>query len=66
MLGYSEMTETAVWLQTRRAATAQIRFWKQGKPETARLSDAVQTYDQYKITDQDRAGYQQFLSTPNE
>ena len=43
MLGYSEMTETVVWLQTRKPARAQLRFWKQGKPETARLSEPVQT-----------------------
>lgn len=43
MLGYSEMTETAVWLQTRRAATAQIRFWKQGEPKKTQLSKIVKT-----------------------
>ncbi|HXG68425.1 MAG TPA: alkaline phosphatase D family protein [Blastocatellia bacterium] len=43
MLGYSEMTETVVWLQTRKPARAQLRFWKQGRPETARLSEPVQT-----------------------
>ncbi|HJQ68843.1 MAG TPA: alkaline phosphatase D family protein [Blastocatellia bacterium] len=43
MLGYSEMTETVVWLQTRKPARVQLRFWKQGQPATARLSDAVDT-----------------------
>ncbi len=43
MLGYSDLTETVVWLQTRRPVRAQIRFWKQGKPETARLSAEVRT-----------------------
>ncbi|HWP42513.1 MAG TPA: alkaline phosphatase D family protein [Blastocatellia bacterium] len=43
MLGYSEMTETVVWLQTRRPCRVQLRFWKQGQPETARLSEVVQT-----------------------
>jgi alkaline phosphatase D len=43
MLGYSEMTETVVWLQTRRPSRVQLRFWKQGQPATARLSDTVQT-----------------------
>lgn len=43
MLGYSEMTETVVWLQTRRPCRAQIRFWKQGQAQTARLSEIVQT-----------------------
>jgi alkaline phosphatase D len=43
MLGYSEMTETVVWLQTRQPSRVQLRFWKQGQPETARLSEAIQT-----------------------
>jgi alkaline phosphatase D len=43
MLGYSEMTETVVWLQTRRPVTAQIRFWKRGMPESTRLSRIVKT-----------------------
>lgn len=43
MLGHSEMTETEIWLQTKDARRAEIRFWKQGKPETARLSEAVKT-----------------------
>ncbi len=43
MLGYSEMTETVVWLQTRKPSRVQVRFWKQGQPATARLSDAVDT-----------------------
>jgi alkaline phosphatase D len=43
MLGMSEMTESIIWLQTTRPARAQIRFWKQNQPATARLSDALQT-----------------------
>ncbi|HVR43492.1 MAG TPA: alkaline phosphatase D family protein [Thermoanaerobaculia bacterium] len=46
MLGYSEITETLVWLQTVRAADAQIRFWKKGEPATARLSELVRTSDE--------------------
>lgn len=38
MLGYAEITETAVWLQTWRPAEIQIRYWKKGAPESARLS----------------------------
>ncbi|HEX2224901.1 MAG TPA: alkaline phosphatase D family protein [Thermoanaerobaculia bacterium] len=41
MLGPSTMTETTVWLQTRQPVRAQVRFWKQGQPETARLSEPV-------------------------
>lgn len=43
MLGYSEMTETVVWLQTKKPSRVQVRFWKQGQPATARLSDAIDT-----------------------
>lgn len=43
MLGYSEMTESVVWLQTHRPSHVQLRFWKQNQPETARLSAAVET-----------------------
>ncbi|MFQ3590296.1 MAG: alkaline phosphatase D family protein [Chloracidobacterium sp.] len=43
MVGYSEITETVIWLQTRRAARAQLRYWVQGKPETARISEEYRT-----------------------
>lgn len=43
MLGRSEMTETEIWLQTKKACRVEIRFWKQGKPETARLSETFRT-----------------------
>jgi len=45
MLGYSEMTETVVWLQTRKPSRVQVRFWKQGQMATARLSNAVETVE---------------------
>lgn len=43
MLGPAEMTGTTVWLQTRRPCTAQVRWWREGKPEAARLSPSVDT-----------------------
>lgn len=43
MLGHSEITETEIWLQTTKECRAEIRFWKQEKPETARLSEAFKT-----------------------
>jgi alkaline phosphatase D len=43
MLGYSEMTETAVWLQTREPALTQIRYWKIGDPASSRLSEVIET-----------------------
>lgn len=43
MLGFSEMTETALWLQTKEAANAQIRYWKQTEPKNIKLSKIVRT-----------------------
>jgi alkaline phosphatase D len=46
MVGYSEMTETAVWLQTKQTAEAQIRYWKQGEQKNAKLSKTVRTNEE--------------------
>ncbi|MEW6213529.1 MAG: alkaline phosphatase D family protein [Acidobacteriota bacterium] len=46
MLGYAEMTGTILWLQTRRPLRAQIRFWKQGQPATARLSRPIDSKEE--------------------
>ena len=46
MLGHSEMTETVVWLQTSKPCSAEVRFWKQGQPLTARISEIVKTSDE--------------------
>lgn len=46
MLGHSEITATQIWLQTNKACKSEIRFWKQGKPETARLSETVRTTEE--------------------
>jgi alkaline phosphatase D len=43
MLGRSEITATEIWLQTKKSCYAAVRFWKQGKPETARLSEIIKT-----------------------
>lgn len=43
MLGYSEMTETSIWLQTTRPVDVQIRFWKDGEEKRARLTEVVRT-----------------------
>src|SRR5882672_7640724 len=43
MLGHSELTETEVWLQTNKPCRAEVRYWKRGRPEAARLSEAVET-----------------------
>jgi alkaline phosphatase D len=44
LLGHSEMTSTSLWLQTRKACRAQLRFWKREQPATARLSDIIETH----------------------
>ena len=46
MLGYSEMTETVVWLQTRIPAKAQIKYWKQGDTKSVKLSKFIQTNEE--------------------
>jgi len=43
MVGYGEITETALWLQTQGTGQVQIRFWPQGDPQTARLTPPVTT-----------------------
>ncbi len=43
LLGPAELTETTVWLQTRRPCRAEVRWWKQGAPESARLTPPVET-----------------------
>jgi phosphodiesterase/alkaline phosphatase D-like protein len=43
MLGYAEMTETVIWVQTNVDATVQVRYWEKGKLETSRLSEPVPT-----------------------
>jgi alkaline phosphatase D len=40
---HSELTETSIWLQTRRPCPAQLRYWKRGETDTARLSAPVET-----------------------
>ncbi len=46
MLGYSEMTETVVWLQTKIPAKAQIKYWKQGDKKSAKLTKLIQTNEE--------------------
>lgn len=43
MLGYAEIQETAVWLQTRVPARVQLRYWPVDRPQEARVSDEVRT-----------------------
>jgi len=43
MLGYAELTETVIWLQTTAPATVKLRYWPQGKPAEARDSESLRT-----------------------
>ncbi len=43
MAGAAEMTETVIWVQTRRAAACQLRFWAGSDPARARLSKPIAT-----------------------
>lgn len=43
MLGYAEMTETVIWVQTTTDTEVQIRYWQKDKPETSRLTPVVRT-----------------------
>ena len=43
MLGYSEIKETVIWLQTDRPCRVQVRFWPREEPSTARLSEEILT-----------------------
>jgi alkaline phosphatase D len=43
MLGYAQLTEAAIWLQTTTSADVQIRFWNEGDPRRARLSRVIRT-----------------------
>jgi len=43
MLGYSEMREVMIWVQTKKAAKVQIRYWPSAKPADTLHTNAVLT-----------------------
>ncbi len=43
MPGYSEMTEAAIWLQTKNEATVFARYWPVDQPEAVHLTNTVST-----------------------
>lgn len=45
MLGPAEPAEATIWLQTTRPCRVQVRFWEEGRSETARLSPETATAD---------------------
>jgi alkaline phosphatase D len=45
LVGYSEMREVALWVQTKGPATVQIAYWPKNQPALRELTPAVQTRD---------------------
>jgi alkaline phosphatase D len=43
MLGYAELTEASVWLQTLRDASVRLRYRPEGRPGEARTTPAIKT-----------------------
>jgi alkaline phosphatase D len=43
MLGYTDLRETMIWVQTKQTATVQVRYAEQGSTTPPRLTEAVKT-----------------------
>ena len=41
MVGYSEMSEVLLWVQTKQPAKVKFGYFEQGKPETKKFTDEV-------------------------
>ena len=50
MLGYVEMREALVWVQTKTFADVQVEYWEAGKPDQKWRTDVVQTYKSSAFT----------------
>ena len=50
MLGYVEMTEALVWVQTKTFASVQVEYWETGKIDQKWRTDIVQTYKNSAFT----------------
>ena len=46
MVGYGEMTEVMLWVQTTGPATVQYRFWPEGKKSASRMSHALKVTEE--------------------
>lgn len=46
MLGYSEMTETTIWLQTKSPAKVFLKYWKQGNSKSIKITKTFQTNEE--------------------
>ncbi len=50
MLGYVEMKEALIWVQTKTFAGVQVEYWETGKPEQKWRTDIVQTFKNSAFT----------------
>ncbi len=50
MLGYSQMREVALWVQTTSAARVQIAYWSSGDPDRRQVTEPVDTDRQRAFT----------------
>lgn len=47
MVGYGQMTEVMLWVQTIKPATVQYHYWDVTSPKTKMISNAVKSSDEY-------------------
>ncbi|GJM35263.1 MAG: alkaline phosphatase [Saprospiraceae bacterium] len=50
MLGYSEMREVLLWVQTKEAAEVHFEYWEDSKPKVVHTTDKIQTNKQEAFT----------------
>lgn len=50
MLGYVDLREALVWVQTKTFASVQVEYWVSGKPDQKWRTDVVQTYKNSAFT----------------
>lgn len=50
MVGYSEMTEVVLWVQTTKSANVQFRYWAKDNSSKKLLSEIIQTSDEKYLT----------------
>lgn len=50
MLGYAEMREVLIWVQTKTFAAVQVEYWEQGNPDQKWQTDLIQTFKKSAFT----------------
>lgn len=50
MLGYTELKEALIWVQTKSPAEVQVQYWEKGKPGQSWRTDAVETHKESAFT----------------